>query len=86
VRGIPARKLYEDRHEELELEFIVEVEEAKLPITTSDVNRPGLALAGFTENFLYERIQILGETEMLRSRPRKRKRRSTGCSSATFPA
>lgn len=65
MRGIPARKLYEDRHEELELEFIVEVEEAKLPITTSDVNRPGLALAGFTENFLYERIQILGETEML---------------------
>lgn len=65
MRGIPARKLYEDRHDELELEWIVEVDDAKLPITTSDVNRPGLALAGFTENFLYERIQILGETEML---------------------
>lgn len=65
MRGIPARKLYDDRHEELELEWIVEVSEARLPITTSDVNRPGLALAGFTENFLYERIQILGETEML---------------------
>jgi HPr kinase/phosphorylase len=65
MRGIPARKVYEDRCEALELEFIVDVESARLPITTSDVNRPGLALAGFTENFLYERIQILGETEML---------------------
>jgi HPr kinase/phosphorylase len=65
MRGIPARKLYEDRRDELELEFVVEVDDARLPITTSDVNRPGLALAGFTENFLYERIQILGETEML---------------------
>ncbi len=65
MRGIPAKRLYEDRHDELELEWIVEVADAKLPITTSDVNRPGLALAGFTENFLYERIQILGETEML---------------------
>jgi HPr kinase/phosphorylase len=29
------------------------------------VNRPGLCMAGFRENFLYERIQILGETEIL---------------------
>jgi HPr kinase/phosphorylase len=33
-------------------------------ITTSDVNRPGMALMGFTENFLAERIQILGQTEV----------------------
>ena len=49
----------------LDLEVIVEAPNARLPITVSDVNRPGLALAGFTENFLYERIQILGETETL---------------------
>lgn len=34
-------------------------------ITTSDVNRPGLAFAGFFENFPYERTQIIGMSEYL---------------------
>jgi HPr kinase/phosphorylase len=33
-------------------------------IVTSDINRPGLALAGFVKKFLAERIQILGSTEL----------------------
>lgn len=65
MQGISAKQLYEERRAELDLEVIVEAKDARLPITVSDVNRPGLALAGFTENFLYERIQILGETETL---------------------
>lgn len=65
MQGISATQLYEERRAELDLEVIVDAPEARLPITVSDVNRPGLALAGFTENFLYERIQILGETETL---------------------
>ncbi|MEJ2720813.1 MAG: HPr(Ser) kinase/phosphatase [bacterium] len=35
-----------------------------LPITVADIHRPGLALTGFMENFLNERIQILSETEI----------------------
>ncbi|MDP6529947.1 MAG: HPr(Ser) kinase/phosphatase [Gemmatimonadota bacterium] len=65
MRGISAMKLFEDKVVDLDLEMVTEIEKARLPITVSDVNRPGLALAGFTENFLFERIQILGETEML---------------------
>jgi HPr kinase/phosphorylase len=65
MQGISAAQLLEERREELDLEVLVDARDARLPITVSDVNRPGLALAGFTENFLYERIQILGETEML---------------------
>lgn len=65
MQGISAAQLYEERRNELDLEVIIEAADARLPITVSDVNRPGLALAGFTRNFLYERIQILGETEML---------------------
>lgn len=65
MQGISATQLYEERRAELDLEVIVDAPNARLPITVSDVNRPGLALAGFTENFLYERIQILGETETL---------------------
>ncbi len=65
MKGIPVTQLVEERGRELDLEVIAEGEGVELPITVEDVNRPGLALAGFTRNFLYERIQILGETEML---------------------
>lgn len=33
-------------------------------IATSDINRPGLALSGYTGVFLHERIQIVGTTEL----------------------
>lgn len=33
-------------------------------IATSDINRPGMALAGYTGVFLRERIQIVGTTEL----------------------
>jgi len=35
------------------------------PITQKDLHRPGLALAGFTALFPHDRVQILGNTEML---------------------
>jgi HPr kinase/phosphorylase len=34
------------------------------PITTSDVHRPGLALVGYLENFLADRILVFGQTEI----------------------
>ena len=34
-------------------------------VRQKDLHRPGLALTGFTELFPHERIQVLGETEML---------------------
>lgn len=34
-------------------------------LATSDVHRPGLALAGFVGLFTYDRVQVLGNTEML---------------------
>lgn len=42
-------------------------------ITKSDTHRPGLALAGFVELFTYDRVQILGNTEIryLTSLPEK---------------
>ncbi len=35
------------------------------PITTTDIHRPGLALVGFLENFLEERVLVFGQTEVL---------------------
>lgn len=48
---------------DLNLEVIVEAENNKIDITTSDVNRPGLQFAGFYEHFAYERVQIMGKVE-----------------------
>jgi len=35
----------------------------KKSVTEADLHRPGLALAGYTELFTYQRIQIIGNTE-----------------------
>jgi len=37
---------------------------ADIPLSTVNVNRPGLQLAGYYEHFGVERIQIIGEMEM----------------------
>jgi HPr kinase/phosphorylase len=34
------------------------------PILSSEIHRPGLALAGYTTRFPHERAQVLGETEL----------------------
>jgi HPr kinase/phosphorylase len=56
-------QLYEQQKEALSLELLSESVESRVPITVSDINRPGMALTGFSENFLAERIQIFGRTE-----------------------
>lgn len=56
---------FEENAEEFKLEKLCEDLSSPIPITTSDVHRPAFALAGFMENYLHERIQILGETEIL---------------------
>ena len=47
-------------------------------ITKSDIHRPGLALAGFVELFTYDRLQVLGNTEIkyLASLPEKELKKS----------
>jgi len=57
--------LLEDTREALQLELVNGIEQGPLPITLTDIHRPGLALAGFMQNYLSERIQVLGETEIL---------------------
>jgi HPr kinase/phosphorylase len=65
MEGITISKMYEDKHEDFQLEILSDCLDSKREITVSDINRPGLAFAGFVENFLDERIQILGQTEVM---------------------
>jgi HPr kinase/phosphorylase len=57
-------RLYEEQRGDLELSILTESLASRCDVTTADVNRPGMALMGFEENFLPERIQILGQTEL----------------------
>jgi HPr kinase/phosphorylase len=63
VESISPARLYEDQREEFHLEILTESLASRREITVSDTNRPGMALMGFVENFLAERIQILAQTE-----------------------
>jgi len=64
VQTLSAARLFEDQRQELQLEQLTESLASRREITVSDIHRPGMALMGFVENFLPERIQILAQTEL----------------------
>ncbi|MCY0875914.1 MAG: HPr(Ser) kinase/phosphatase [Firmicutes bacterium] len=50
--------------EELPLSLVGETEGLERPVASAEINRPGLALAGFLMYYPSERVQVLGRTEM----------------------
>ncbi len=64
MKSVSIARLFEDQREELQLEQLTVSLASKREIALSDVNRPGMALMGFLDNFLPERIQILAQTEL----------------------
>ncbi len=62
-RSLSVRDFFERFREEMELTFLSAEEQCNSFITQSTVNRPGLALAGFTDVYSHHRIQVLGSTE-----------------------
>ncbi|MCC6350760.1 MAG: HPr(Ser) kinase/phosphatase [Candidatus Eisenbacteria bacterium] len=64
MKTLGVARLFEDQREDLQLELLTETLASRCEITVSDINRPGMALMGFVENFLHERIQILAQTEL----------------------
>jgi HPr kinase/phosphorylase len=53
-----------DIFEKFQLELISGEEGINRPITTSDISRPGIEMAGYFEFYPAERIQLLGKTEL----------------------
>jgi len=64
VEALSVARLFEDQRQELQLEQLTETLASRREITVSDIHRPGMALMGFVENFLPERIQIMAQTEL----------------------
>jgi len=59
MKRIKVKQLVKD----LDLEVVHESKDDDFTIATSEVNRPGLQLAGYYEHFAYERVQIIGKVE-----------------------
>jgi HPr kinase/phosphorylase len=64
MAGMTVREFFERAGELLHLTLLGKGLESRQDVTVSDINRPGLAFTGFTENFLFERILIFGQTEI----------------------
>jgi HPr kinase/phosphorylase len=64
MKHITAETLYKETKDDFSFEIIAGEEYLKSrKITTYDIFRPGLALAGYTGYFLSDRIMIIGKTE-----------------------
>lgn len=57
-------KFYKDTRKKLKLQLLTTDAGFERMITDSEIHRPGLALAGFIDLFTYNRVQILGNTEI----------------------
>ena len=64
MSALRVRDLLERKRDVLSLELLTDEEGLDRPIPSPDVSSPGLALAGYTERFVSDRIQVLGETEI----------------------
>lgn len=65
MKKLTVKTLIEEKGKELKLEVLVGAERLSNKfITTYDIFRPGLALAGYTDYFLGERIVVIGKTEV----------------------
>ena len=56
--------LFQYMEKKLELDSLTEFWGYDKLIVSPDISRPGLCLSGYTHKFMYERIQIFGETEI----------------------
>ncbi|MDZ7315090.1 MAG: HPr(Ser) kinase/phosphatase [candidate division KSB1 bacterium] len=61
---IKVRTLYEDMRERLSLQIVNGDFSFERKIREKELNRPGLAFAGFVDVFTYWRVQVMGNTEI----------------------
>lgn len=63
-RFITVEQFYDEMKNKLDLRLVTSRAGFTNKIYSSELHRPGLALAGFLELFTYDRIQVLGNTEI----------------------
>ncbi|KAA0229455.1 HPr kinase/phosphorylase [bacterium] len=64
MENLTVGTLYNETHTRLLLEIVNGTYSFRRVVKDADLHRPGLALSGFTKVFTYDRVQILGNTEL----------------------
>lgn len=64
METIIVENLYRERKDRLEMSLLAGREGLKRELSSSEIARPGLALAGFLDRFAHSRTQVIGETEL----------------------
>jgi len=64
MQHITVSTFFKDNKDRLKLSLMSSENGFNRKINKSDTHRPGLALAGFVELFTYDRVQVLGNTEV----------------------
>jgi HPr kinase/phosphorylase len=86
---ITVERLYTGEARSLELKLVAGAKGLKRIIREPTVNRPGLALAGFTRYFASKRLQVMGNAEscfLKTLAPEERQRRYANLFSFKIPA
>jgi HPr kinase/phosphorylase len=65
AQGISIRELLEEYGSRLALELVAGEKGLDRRLLNHEIHRPGLALTGFVELYTYDRLQVLGNTELL---------------------
>ena len=72
---ITVEKFYQEHGAALQIRLIAGEEHLQRVIREPTVNRPGLALSGFTRYFAYKRVQVMGNAEVYYLRALSQKER-----------
>ncbi len=64
MNRVTVQQIHEEFGESLDLKLLSEISDEDIVVGAQDVHRPGMALMGFTENFLPGRLQVMGASEM----------------------
>ncbi len=64
MNSLSVRQFFDEEAEELQLRLLNSEDGLNRGITHQNLHRPGLALAGYLDLFTYNRIQVLGNTEI----------------------
>ncbi|HPR18353.1 MAG TPA: HPr(Ser) kinase/phosphatase [Candidatus Cloacimonadota bacterium] len=64
MKKLTVQDFFEEKKKDFLLTVITQPKSLDKEITSEFLNRPGLAFAGYFDRFSYQRIQVLGETEI----------------------
>ena len=77
--SITVEQFYKEHGAALQMKLIAGEENLQRVIREPTVNRPGLALSGFTRYFAYKRVQVMGNAEVYYLRSLSQKEREARC-------